>query len=207
MRITKYTHACVRLEADGQVLVIDPGIWAEPEALYGADAVLLTHQHADHVDALRLAGAGVPVYLPAGADLTAGSDQSIVERLDLVTVEAGQEFTAAGFPVRAYGGRHAETYDGLPDCANLGYLVNGAAYHPGDALAVPDQPVETLMIPAAAPWLKLAEALDFIHAIKPERSFAIHDAQLNGRGRGSFNAWVGLKADFGYRWLNPEESL
>ena len=61
MQITKYTHACVRLEQDGRVLVIDPGEWSEPEALDGAAAVLVTHEHADHIEPTRLAAAGVPV--------------------------------------------------------------------------------------------------------------------------------------------------
>ncbi|GHF15501.1 hypothetical protein GCM10014715_83470 [Streptomyces spiralis] len=43
MRITKYTHSCVRLQHDGGATpVIDPGVWSEPEALAGADAVLVT---------------------------------------------------------------------------------------------------------------------------------------------------------------------
>ena len=65
MRLTKYTHACVRLERDGSVLVIDPGIWSEPHALLGTHAVLVTHEHCDHlywdhIDRLRLAGLGAP---------------------------------------------------------------------------------------------------------------------------------------------------
>ncbi|PWU58592.1 MBL fold metallo-hydrolase, partial [Micromonospora globispora] len=28
MRITKFTHACIRLEDDERVLVIDPGTWS-----------------------------------------------------------------------------------------------------------------------------------------------------------------------------------
>ena len=49
-RITKYTHSCVRIQRDGTVLVIDPGVWSEPSALYDADAVLVTHEHADHIE-------------------------------------------------------------------------------------------------------------------------------------------------------------
>ena len=51
MKLTKFTHACVRLEKDGRVLVIDPGHFSETEeALAGAEAVLITHEHADHMD-------------------------------------------------------------------------------------------------------------------------------------------------------------
>ena len=88
MRITKYTHACIRLERDGRVLVIDPGTWSESAALTGADAVLVTHEHADHIDVERLAGLGVPVYAPAEADIPG---------LEATRVSSGGEFTAAGF--------------------------------------------------------------------------------------------------------------
>src|SRR5215216_3864717 len=66
-RVIKYTHACVRIEHAGGVLVVDPGVWSEPEALDGCTAVLLTHEHADHVDAVGVRGVGAPVFGPAGA--------------------------------------------------------------------------------------------------------------------------------------------
>ena len=69
MDITKFTHACVRLDCKGRVLVIDPGIFSEPQALIGADAVLVTHEHADHIDILRLAGIGIPDFAPADAHI------------------------------------------------------------------------------------------------------------------------------------------
>jgi L-ascorbate metabolism protein UlaG (beta-lactamase superfamily) len=197
VRITKYTHACVRLEHEGRVLVIDPGTWSEPAALTGADAVLVTHEHDDHVDVLRLLALGVPVYAPADADIPS---------LAVTGVTAGQEFTAGGFRVRAVGGRHAFIYDGQPDCANLGYVVDDAVYHPGDALHVPDQPVDTLLVPAQASWLKMAEAIDFVKAVQPRRAFPIHDAQLSDRGLGSVNAWLGEETT-GYRYLAPGGSV
>src|SRR5689334_14551696 len=46
VRITKYSHSCLRVEADG-VLVVDPGVFSERSALDGADAVLVTHEHPD----------------------------------------------------------------------------------------------------------------------------------------------------------------
>ncbi|WP_405786916.1 MBL fold metallo-hydrolase [Streptomyces sp. NBC_00029] len=198
MRITKYTHACVRIEHEGRVLVIEPGTWSEPAALAGADAVLVTHEHTDHVDVLRLAGLGVPVYAPAGAD---------IPRLEAIEVSSGTEFTAAGFRIRAVGGRHAFIYAGQPDCANLGYVIDDAVYHPGDSLHVPEQPVETLLVPVQGSWLKMVEAIDFVKAVKPQRAFGIHDAQINDRGLGSVNGWLEEETDHGYRYLRPGESL
>ncbi|MEU5211414.1 MBL fold metallo-hydrolase [Streptomyces sp. NPDC020742] len=198
MRITKYTHACVRLEHEGRVLVIDPGIWSEPAALTGADAVLVTHEHADHIDVLRLAGLGVPVHAPAEAHIPG---------LEVIEVSSGTEFTAGGFRVRATGGRHAPVHGGRPDCANLGYLVDEAVYHPGDSLHVPGQPIETLLVPVQGSWLKTAEAIDFVRAIGPRRAFAIHDAQLNDRGLRSVNGWLAEATHSGYRHLRPGESL
>jgi L-ascorbate metabolism protein UlaG (beta-lactamase superfamily) len=52
MRFTKLGHSCVRLEKDGAVLVIDPGTFSDASAaLEGATALLVTHEHPDHLDA------------------------------------------------------------------------------------------------------------------------------------------------------------
>ena len=198
MKITKYTHACVRLEVDGRVLVIDPGEWSESEALVGADAILVTHEHGDHVDPSRLAATGIPVFAPEGAD---------IPDLDVTRVRPGQAFEAAGFTVRTVGARHAFIYDGQPDCPNLGYVVDDRLYHPGDALALPDQPIETLCVPAAGSWLKLVEAIDFVKAIQPQRAFPIHEAGLSDRGLASLNAWHGEVSGHGYRWVAAGETV
>jgi L-ascorbate metabolism protein UlaG (beta-lactamase superfamily) len=197
MKITKFTHACVRLEQDGRILVIDPGVWSEPEALDGAHAVLVTHEHADHVEAARLAAAGLPVFAPSGADIGG---------VEATPVASGQVFDAAGFRITAVGDRHALIYGNLPDCPNLGYIVEDAIYHPGDALFVPDQAIETLLVPAGAPWLKLSEAIDFVRAVGPTRTIPIHDAGISERGMSSVTAWFGRATDNGYRWLAPGET-
>jgi L-ascorbate metabolism protein UlaG (beta-lactamase superfamily) len=195
---TKFTHACVRFEQAGRVLVVDPGIWAEAEAFAGADAVLLTHAHSDHVDVPRLTAAGLPVYAPADAEIP-----------DLPTnpVRSGEPFTAAGFSVLPVGSRHALIHEGQPDCANLGYLIDGTTYHPGDALHVPDEAVHTLCVPVQAGWLKLTEAIDFVNAVAPTRAFGIHDAQINDRGLGSVNHWLATQGGCDYRYLAPGDTL
>jgi L-ascorbate metabolism protein UlaG (beta-lactamase superfamily) len=198
VRVTKYIHSCVRLEVGGAVLVVDPGIWSEPSALAGCDAVLVTHEHADHIDVLRLAGLGVPVYAPASSRLAG---------ITPIGVQPGETFDAAGVAVRAVGGRHAAVYDGRPDCVNLGYVIGGnVLYHPGDALHVPELPVETLLVPLQASWLKTAEAIDFMRAVSPARAFGIHDGQVNERALGSINGWLEETGGQRYRWLAPGQA-
>src|SRR3954467_13103753 len=112
VRLTRWTHACVALEANGRKLVLDPGEWSEARALEGADAVLVTHEHSDHAHVGRLRASALPVWAPRGSDLGG---------LEYTAVDSGQELEIAGFSVTAYGGRHAAIVPGQAVCANLGY--------------------------------------------------------------------------------------
>ena len=71
MRITKFGHACIRLEHDGKVVVVDPGMFTDPEAVDGADAVVITHEHPDHYLPDHLARTDAPVFT---IDAVAGED-------------------------------------------------------------------------------------------------------------------------------------
>ena len=204
MRLTKYGHACVRLDGDGGAVVIDPGSYSPDADLDGVADLLVTHEHADHLDVDRL----VPL-VRDGARLhtnAAVAEQMADEHgIEVHTVAPGDTFAAAGLEVRVVGGAHAEIYEGLPGCANVGFLLGGL-YHPGDALHVPDAGVDTLLVPASAPWLKLAEALDFVRAVSPARAFPIHDAMLSDIGAAGVDRWLDLKGGTDYRRLAPGES-
>jgi L-ascorbate metabolism protein UlaG (beta-lactamase superfamily) len=204
MKLTKFTHSCVRLDDGDRTLVIDPGIWSEPGALLGADAVLITHEHVDHIDVLRLAGLGVPVFAPEGADL--GPDD-VVGRINVTRVERGNSFTTAGFSVAAVGGRHASIYGKKPGCPNLGYVVDGSVYHPGDSLHVPEHDIDTLLVPLHGSWLKTDAAIDFVKAVNPRHTIPIHDGQLNDRGLTSTGSWLAEETDNGFEYLAPRETL
>ena len=54
MKLTHLGHACLLVETDGARLLVDPGAMSAFEDVRDLDAVLVTHQHADHVDAARL---------------------------------------------------------------------------------------------------------------------------------------------------------
>jgi L-ascorbate metabolism protein UlaG (beta-lactamase superfamily) len=188
MKLTKYTHACVRLEKDGKVLVLDPGTFSETdEALAGAHAVLITHEHGDHVDVPAMvkalgAASSLAVFAPAGvaAHLREEAPDAAAR---IHTVEPGSTFEAAGFSVRSFGGQHALIHPQIPMVANIGYLVDGNVYHPGDSFIIPDGlSVQTLLVPIHAPWNKAAEVVDFVISVRAPQAFQIHDGLLNETG-------------------------
>ena len=203
MRLTKYSHACVRLEGDG-VLVIDPGVFSEAEALDGVDAVLITHEHFDHLDVDALTDA-----LAKRPAVRIFTHPDVVPKLgDLASVttavNSGDDFTAAGFGVRAYGGLHAVIHPDIPRVANLGYAIDETVYHPGDSFDVPaDVRVDTLFVPVSAPWLKTAESVDFIRAVKPRRAYALHDALLNDLGAPIVERVINQLSGAEYQRLSP----
>ncbi|MEU7067922.1 MBL fold metallo-hydrolase [Streptomyces sp. NPDC053429] len=179
MKLTKRLHSCVQLEKDGRVLVIDPGAFSEPDAGLGADVLLVTHEHPDHFEEGRLRAA-----LDANPAAGLWTLRSVAEKLAgaypgrVHTVGHGDAFEAAGFEVRVHGELHAEIHPDMPRITNVGYLVDGSLFHPGDALTVPGEPVETLMLPVHAPWNKIAEVIDYVREVKPRRAIDIHDAYL-----------------------------
>lgn len=210
MRLTKYSHSCVRIDDGDRALVLDPGMFSEVNAaLDGAAAVLITHEHPDHVDLDELRAAArrdnrLRVWAPRPvAEALQVGDQVVV-------AEPGQAFEAAGFAVRTFGGQHALIHPAIPVVPNVGYLVEDAVYHPGDALLVPPVPVEVLLAPIHAPWSKTAEVIDFVVAVRAPRAIGIHDALLTGAGRSVVEGHVErIGGEYGIRYqhLEPAETL
>jgi L-ascorbate metabolism protein UlaG (beta-lactamase superfamily) len=208
MRLTKYAHSCVRIERDDAVLVIDPGVFSELEALDGVDAVLITHEHFDHLNVDALADA-----LGKRPSVTVYTHADVVPKLDalggaVTTVASGQSFEAAGFRVRAYGGLHAEIHRDVPRVANLGFLVEDSLYHPGDSFDVPEgAAIDTLFVPISAPWLKLSESVDFVRAVAPRRAYAMHDCLLSDAGYKVTDGNMSRLSQCDYARLEPGTSV
>jgi len=182
MELTKHGHTCVVLSEGERRLVIDPGAFTEAAALDGATAVLVTHEHADHFAPDRLRTA-----LDADPALELWTNGSVAGQLDGLGGRGhvggnGDTFTAAGFEVSVHGELHAEIHPEIPRISNIGFLVDGQVFHPGDALTVPEDPVPTLLLPMHAPWSKTAELIDYLRAVHADQAFAVHDGLLNDAG-------------------------
>ncbi|WP_181801546.1 MBL fold metallo-hydrolase [Streptomyces shenzhenensis] len=186
MRLTRCGHACVRLEQDGVVIVIDPGSYSDPRALDGADAVLVTHEHVDHFaePVLRAAAEADP-------GLRIWANRSVADQLAglgggrVTVVGDGDAFDIEGIGVEAHGELHAVVHPDLPRVANVGFLVgdgDATVFHPGDAFTVPARPVDTLLLPVHGPWSKTGEVIDYAREIKPRSAVSIHDGGLSDGG-------------------------
>jgi L-ascorbate metabolism protein UlaG (beta-lactamase superfamily) len=186
MRLTKLGHSCVRIEHDGTTLVIDPGVFTDAGATDGADAVLITHEHPDHYDPQQVRRSDAAVYTidAVAAQIREGAPD-LAERVTVV--EPGEELAIAGIPIRAVGELHAVIHPELPRFHNSGYLLtlgDTTVFHPGDALTGPGRPVDVLLAPVCAPWMKAAEGIDFARSVGAPRNVAIHDRVCSDAGLG-----------------------
>ncbi len=197
MKLTKHTHATVVLEDAGQSILIDPGTFTPNAAdlLVTATAVLITHEHIDHfaidaiAEALRKRGE-LRLWGPATATAVLENTGAFQDGR-VTTIEGGEVIDIDGIEVRVFGGDHAQIHDGIAVPHNVGYLVGGRVFHPGDSYAVPDVVVDTLLVPTSGPWVKVGDAIDFVDAIKPRRTIQIHDVMLSEIGRKSMGMFLG----------------
>jgi L-ascorbate metabolism protein UlaG (beta-lactamase superfamily) len=175
MEITKYGHSCLRVVDGSANILIDPGAFSAGfEDLTGLTAVLVTHQHPDHLDRDRL-----PAVLAANPGVSVYADEATAGQLGEAGIGASAVHSGGdldvGTPVQVVGRDHAIIHADIPVVPNVGYLIGGRLLHPGDSLAVPEQDVEILAVPASAPWMAIKEAVEFFRAVNPAVAFPIHE--------------------------------
>jgi L-ascorbate metabolism protein UlaG (beta-lactamase superfamily) len=207
--LTKLEHACLLLEEAGKTLIIDPGSFTTP--LVGTSnvvAIVITHEHADHWTGDQLTrvierNPDVRIFGPAGV-AAAASD------FDITVVRGGDEIEVEPFTLKFFGEKHAVIHRSLPIVDNVGVFVNDVLYYAGDSFTVPDVTVDTLAVPAGAPWLKISETMDYVEAVKPRRSFPTHEMVLSVAGKTMSNARIQDATQLGggeFFPLEPNDSL
>lgn len=185
MQLTRLGHACVRLEIlGGPTVVLDPGVFSSADAYTGAQVVLITHEHADHLQTEALLAA-----LEADPALQIWTNTAVAKLLDapagrVHVVGEGDAFDVDGLEVTVHGEWHAAIHPDIPLVGNVAFTVGGTFFHPGDSFTLPIGPVETLMLPVHGPWSKAGEVLDYVRAVAPTRAIPMHDGLLNDFGRG-----------------------
>jgi L-ascorbate metabolism protein UlaG (beta-lactamase superfamily) len=207
--LTHFGHSCLHADIDGTTLLFDPGTFSHGfEGITGLSAILITHQHPDHADPQRL-----PALVEANPQAALYADPQTAAALgdDWVAVAPGDEVRIGALTVRGSGGRHAVIHPEIPVIDNISYLVGDAGHparlmHPGDALFVPGEPVEVLATPAAAPWLKISEAVDYLRAVAPRQAVPIHQGIIAPEARGIFYGRLAEMTDTDFRVLAEEDA-
>jgi hypothetical protein len=166
-------------------LLLDPGTLSGGfEELEGLTAVLVTHQHADHLDQARLRGLldrnpGARVLCDEGSAEQLAAAGAAVE-----VVHDGEELDVGrgrGARQRARPRGHPPRHPGGPQRR----LPGGRAAVPlrGDAFTPPGRPVEALAVPAGAPWLKVSEPIDYLRQVRPKVAVPVHELVLSQAGK------------------------
>ena len=178
MQVTHFGHSCVLLDTGAARLLIDPGTFSKDfEGVTGLDAILVTHQHPDHLDTERLS-----VLLAGNPDVRLIVDPGTADQLGAMRhelVAPGAAGQVGRTRVDVLGGRHAVIHPDIPVIPNNAYLVDGTHLHPGDSIdTLPPAPVDVLFLPAAAPWSKISETIEYLRAVAPGTAVPIHQAIL-----------------------------
>ncbi len=212
MQLTHFGHSCLLASfrnnsGDDTTVLFDPGNFSHGfEGITGLSAILITHQHPDHADKERL-----PALVEANPQAALYADPQTAAQLGggWTAVNVGDELGIGQLTVRGVGGRHAVIHPEIPVIDNISYLVGDGDHparlmHPGDALFAPDEPVDVLATPAAAPWMRISEAVDYLRAVAPSRAVPIHQAIIEPAARGIYYGRLTEMTDTDFQVLTEE---
>jgi L-ascorbate metabolism protein UlaG (beta-lactamase superfamily) len=181
MKITKYVHSCLLVEATERVGIIDPGQFSWESGLFDVaslerlDDIIITHEHFDHM------------YLPFIQALVAKFPNAQVT----ITHAAAAKLTEAGFAniqtkssegIELFATNHEPIAPLGSAPENVGVHYLGSLTHPGDSHHFTETK-DILALPVTAPWGTLARAAELALELKPKYIIPIHDWHWNDAAR------------------------
>ncbi len=188
MELTHLGHSCVLIEAADQRILIDPGTFSDFADVRDLTAVLVTHQHPDHLDPARfgdLLAANPAAQVWLEPETAAQQQDAFGDRVN--GMSSGGTVQVGTVSVTPVGDLHAVIHDYVPRIHNLGLVVRAdgepTVFHPGDALDADPGEVDVVLVPLMAPWSRVSDTVEFVRRVGASRAVPIHDGLLNDSGR------------------------
>ena len=187
MQVSHLGHATLLVESDSARILVDPGALSDDwHGQSGLALVVVTHQHADHVDVDRL-----PHLLAANPEARLMGDAATMAMLadhDITgsALVTDERVRVGDLTVTGHATSHATIHRRIPQISNLGVVIEQDAgariLHPGDALEVTPA-VDVVALPTSAPWASIAMLADWVNAVGAPNMVPIHDGLLSPAGR------------------------
>lgn len=182
MKITKYIHSCLLIEKGADKILFDPGLFSfvegiiKPSQFQDIGAIILTHNHPDHIDADSL-----KEIIENNREAVVLANSEIVGKLGEkdITAEIFETGKRAvnSFALKALDAPHeAILADEIPQ--NTAYIIDDKILHPGDSLSrnlYPRKGIEVLCLPTMAPWETELQTFEFAKQMSPQTVVPVHD--------------------------------
>ena len=207
MKITKLEHSGIIIEKDEKQIVFDPVEFNEKiPKLENVIAIVITHKHSDHLQLEIIAK--IRNNNPQAKIFTTNDVAPLID--DVIIVKGGDGIEIDGFRLDFFGKDHVAIVPGQIPCENIGVVVDDKIVNPGDSFDLPNKEAKVLFVAISAPWLKIAESMKYVEAVKPRMVIPIHDALLSELGKSISSNWMkkacdGVGAE--YKELMPGESV
>lgn len=183
MKLTKYGHACVFLEKENEILVIDPGCFTKlPSEIPSIiTCMIITEEHTDHFDIHN-----VQLILAQNPTVSIYTTAAVNQRLSVSDIQShvvssASTITIGNFKMTLTEIDHAPVYKNSP-CKSLTVLIDDKVYYPSDSYQTIPNEVELLALPISGPWYKISESINFANQIKSSRILVTHNALNSDSG-------------------------
>ncbi len=204
MKITKFVHACLLVEDDGQTVLFDPGQYSwdskffDVNALPKLDAVVITHEHTDHFwpEFVRAILAKFP-------DVPFTTTSPVATQLK--QLGAKQVFTESNGQIQIFSKKpHASMVPLAPEPPqNIAVHLGGKLTVGGDRHDL-EETKQVLALTIVAPWGSVREAAEMMLKLKPAVVIPIHDWHWHDLARQKeYERFQKFCADNGIKFIWP----
>jgi L-ascorbate metabolism protein UlaG (beta-lactamase superfamily) len=181
MKISKHVHSCLVFEKEGFKLLIDPGKFSfaeelvSPEDFADVNAVIITHNHPDHLDKehlqaiLKLSRATIYTNAQVQNELQQAGIESKLLPLG--------DSTIGPFALHTMSVQHEALLDN-PAPEMTAFVIDSKVLHPVDSFEdslLQFQGIPLLLLPVMAPFTTELRIAAFADAIEPKQILPVHD--------------------------------